>query len=117
MMSVICKHKPCAALGLIETTLVTGALNSECRPAFYFTGFFEFLSPHFGVSEAAQQLLQGGAKREFATVKWVVNHYKWIVWKLASYERRFPAVCQGRVLTHSAIMQQLQYRQVGGKSD
>jgi len=35
---------------------------------------------------------------------------RWIVWKLASYERVFGAVCAGRALTREAVMQQLQHR-------
>ena len=29
------------------------------------------------------------------TEDWVKNHYRWIVWKLASLERRFPESCAG----------------------
>ena len=27
--------------------------------------------------------------------EWVKNHYRWIIWKLASLERRFPNKCAG----------------------
>lgn len=40
---------------------------------------------------------------------WIENHYKWIVWKLASMERSFPkhfSCC----LTVENIMLQLKYR-------
>ncbi|XP_065161772.1 breast cancer type 2 susceptibility protein-like [Atheta coriaria] len=40
---------------------------------------------------------------------WVANHYKWIVWKLACYERRFPDGLKDS-LSVDNIMQQLKYR-------
>jgi hypothetical protein len=46
-------------------------------------------SSRFGAAEARQQLLAWGADPEQATAAWVANHYKWIVWKLAAYDRKF----------------------------
>ncbi|XP_056634120.1 uncharacterized protein LOC130443481 [Diorhabda sublineata] len=40
---------------------------------------------------------------------WVRNHYKWIIWKLASYERNFPRYFE-RSLTIDQVIQQLKYR-------
>lgn len=40
---------------------------------------------------------------------WVSNHFKWIVWKLASLERSFPDEFEG-CLSFENIMEQLKYR-------
>ncbi|GLI69821.1 hypothetical protein VaNZ11_014525, partial [Volvox africanus] len=48
--------------------------------------------------------------RERATDPWVTNHYRWIVWKLAAYERRFPGHCRGRSLTPAAVLDQIRRR-------
>ena len=40
---------------------------------------------------------------------WVRNHYRWIVWKLASYERRFPGLNQSFLHPHQVLLQ-LRYR-------
>lgn len=41
------------------------------------------------------------------------NHYRWIVWKLAAYERRFPRACARRALTREEVLRQLKARCVG----
>ncbi|KAF5278315.1 hypothetical protein FQR65_LT03584 [Abscondita terminalis] len=40
---------------------------------------------------------------------WIDNHFKWIVWKLSSYERNFPDVFS-EALSAENIIQQLKYR-------
>ena len=45
------------------------------------------------------------------TEAWVRNHYRWIVWKLASYERTFRKELRG-ALNPSEILSQLQARHV-----
>ncbi|XP_077578934.1 breast cancer type 2 susceptibility protein [Stigmatopora nigra] len=41
---------------------------------------------------------------------WVYNHYRWIVWKLASMERSFPETLGGMCLTPERVLLQLKYR-------
>ncbi|XP_077467699.1 breast cancer type 2 susceptibility protein [Stigmatopora argus] len=41
---------------------------------------------------------------------WVYNHYRWIVWKLASMERSFPETLGGLCLTPERVLLQLKYR-------
>lgn len=42
--------------------------------------------------------------------RWVPNHYKWIVWKLACYERQNPVKSNGKFLTVSNVLEELKYR-------
>lgn len=42
--------------------------------------------------------------------KWLSNHFRLIVWKLASMERAFPTSLGGSYLTESRVMKQLKYR-------
>jgi BRCA2, helical len=49
----------------------------------------------------------------FSTIlsfRWVKNHYKWIVWKLASYERCYPSIAAGNFLTVFNVLEELKYR-------
>lgn len=41
---------------------------------------------------------------------WFENHFRWIVWKLASMDRQFPNQFDGYFLTPDNIIQQLKYR-------
>ncbi|XP_072321690.1 breast cancer type 2 susceptibility protein [Eucyclogobius newberryi] len=51
-----------------------------------------------------------GVDPKLISPQWVFNHYRWIVWKLASMERTFPA-CMGSVcLTPEQVLLQLKYR-------
>jgi breast cancer 2 susceptibility protein len=42
--------------------------------------------------------------------KWIANHLRWVVWKLASIERTFSARLGGEYLTYSRVLQQLKGR-------
>ena len=50
-----------------------------------------------------------GVDPKKATTDWIKNHYRWIVWKLAMYERRFPAEYVG-ALTPDQVLLQLKFR-------
>ncbi|KAM0948097.1 putative breast cancer type 2 susceptibility protein [Dioscorea sansibarensis] len=70
-----------------------------------------------GPREFHAMLLQSGASAshvtkdsEFLHLRWVSNHYKWIVWKLASLERCYPAQASGKYLTVSNVLEELKYR-------
>ena len=39
------------------------------------------------------------------TPEWVKNHYRWIVWKLATYERRFPLECYSKLHPNEVLLQ------------
>ena len=44
------------------------------------------------------------------TGAWVANHYRWIIWKLAAMERRFPDFCKGKWLSPKSVLRQLKFR-------
>ena len=46
----------------------------------------------------------------FSCFRWVSNHYKWIVWKLASLERCYPTRAAGKFLTVDNVFEELKYR-------
>ena len=48
-----------------------------------------------------------GSNGDCPDQEWAENHYKWIVWKLASMERAFPSIFGGRWLTPDRVMVQL----------
>ena len=50
-----------------------------------------------------------GISRSKVSVEWARNHYRWIVWKLASYERRFPIKFKG-IFHPEQVLWQLRYR-------
>lgn len=70
----------------------------------------------FGAAEAHAALLASGADGPRATAAWVANHYKWIVWKLAAYDRKLlqatgsSSSCREVCLRADQVMQQLHMR-------
>ncbi|XP_023635937.1 protein BREAST CANCER SUSCEPTIBILITY 2 homolog B isoform X2 [Capsella rubella] len=63
-----------------------------------------------GAETFLQLLAQSGASTQHASRKWVTNHYRWIVWKLACYEIYYPAKCRGNFLTVTNVLEELKYR-------
>jgi hypothetical protein len=64
------------------------SLNSESSTEFCFSQID--LQP-WDVGSAYEDLqCVNGVKKELLSFDWVKNHYRWIVWKLASLARRFP---------------------------
>ncbi|XP_057428550.1 protein BREAST CANCER SUSCEPTIBILITY 2 homolog B-like isoform X2 [Lotus japonicus] len=63
-----------------------------------------------GAEAFVNLLAQHGTSLHFASKEWVLNHYKWIVWKLACYERCNPAKHAGKFLTVSNVLEELKYR-------
>ncbi|XP_021908727.1 protein BREAST CANCER SUSCEPTIBILITY 2 homolog B isoform X3 [Carica papaya] len=55
-------------------------------------------------------LVHSGASTQHVSKEWVRNHYKWIVWKLACYDRCYPSKSTGKFLTLSNVLEELKYR-------
>ncbi|KNA09601.1 hypothetical protein SOVF_152150 isoform A [Spinacia oleracea] len=63
-----------------------------------------------GVENFYHMLVQSGASAQHASKEWVANHYKWIVWKLASYERYYSSKFMKKFLIVSNVHEELKYR-------
>ncbi|CAI9287354.1 unnamed protein product [Lactuca saligna] len=61
-----------------------------------------------GVDTFCQMLTQSGCSA--LSKEWIANHYRWIIWKLACYERCYPAKFSGKLLTVSNVVEELKYR-------
>ncbi|KAL3681954.1 hypothetical protein R1sor_024910 [Riccia sorocarpa] len=68
-----------------------------------------FGASDLGVEDVWLVLRDLGADQQSASQGWVANHFKWIVWKLASYERKFSDQAAG-ILTLSSVLNELKYR-------
>ncbi|XP_039810960.1 protein BREAST CANCER SUSCEPTIBILITY 2 homolog A-like isoform X9 [Panicum virgatum] len=71
---------------------------------------FKFQHMGTGAEDFQKMLLTCGASISYATKEWVSNHYKWIVWKLASLERCYPTRAAGKFLTVDNVFEELKYR-------
>ncbi|XP_076669927.1 uncharacterized protein LOC143369629 [Andrena cerasifolii] len=67
---------------------------------------------YVGTSEIKRSFLASpGVDPDLLPAGWVENHYKWIVWKLASLDRiKFGSEILSRALTPDRIMRELKYR-------
>ncbi|XP_052172004.1 protein BREAST CANCER SUSCEPTIBILITY 2 homolog B-like isoform X2 [Diospyros lotus] len=63
-----------------------------------------------GAEAFYHMLAESGASIQHASKEWVENHYKWIVWKLACYERWYPSKSSGKLLTVPNVLEELKYR-------
>ncbi|KAG5619799.1 hypothetical protein H5410_005017 [Solanum commersonii] len=63
-----------------------------------------------GVESFLEMLSHSGASMQYVSKKWITNHYKWIVWKLASYERCYSGKFSGKLLTICNVLEELKYR-------
>jgi len=66
---------------------------------------------HIGKStEISEWLISQGCDETLISTKWIRNHSRFIIWKLASMERRFPGQLGGQYLTYSHVLSQLKGR-------
>ncbi|KAL4587138.1 hypothetical protein LXL04_000004 [Taraxacum kok-saghyz] len=68
----------------------------------------EFGIKCIGLDTFSHMLSQSGCPS--LSKEWIANHYRWIVWKLACYERCYPAKFFGNLLTVSSVLEELKYR-------
>ena len=64
----------------------------------------------WNVHNAQNELLKLGCLPQHVTEEWTKNHYRWIVWKLASYERAFSGIFVEKPLTREVVLRQLMHR-------
>ncbi|XP_053974743.1 breast cancer type 2 susceptibility protein homolog [Hylaeus volcanicus] len=67
---------------------------------------------YVGITNIRRSFLASpGVDPKLIPTGWVENHYKWIVWKLASMDRiKFTSVTLPRALTPARVMMELKYR-------
>ncbi|GER55767.1 BREAST CANCER 2 like 2A [Striga asiatica] len=83
-------------------------MNPSAAESYTFT---KEIPPNCSGPEAFYGMLsQYGASVPYLTKEWVANHYKWVVWKIASYERCYPAKFAGKLLVVSNVLEELRYR-------
>ncbi|CAI5740867.1 unnamed protein product [Hyaloperonospora brassicae] len=65
-----------------------------------------------GPRELYRQITAGKhiLKKMGATFAWFLNHYRWVVWKLAAMERSFPRLLLETYLTKDQVLRQISYR-------
>ncbi|KAG9439694.1 hypothetical protein H6P81_019859 [Aristolochia fimbriata] len=78
--------------------------------ATHFTFFMRQGSERIGIGYFQHMLAQSGASLRIVTKEWVTNHYKWIIWKLASLEQGYPSKACGKFLTVFNVLEELKYR-------
>lgn len=61
-------------------------------------------------SDIREWLCRQGCDKSLIPEKWVQNHFRWVVWKLAAMERRFPEQLAGHYLTYSHVLSQIKGR-------
>uniref|UniRef100_A0A8C5R1C1 Tower domain-containing protein n=1 Tax=Leptobrachium leishanense TaxID=445787 RepID=A0A8C5R1C1_9ANUR len=117
-------------LGVVKSSL---GINSENSESFQFS-CLDYFTKDCLLSENGVQIADGGwlvpagnlraGKEEFyralcdtsgvdpklISPEWVYNHYRWIIWKLAALEVRFPEFFACKCLTPESVLLQLKYR-------
>ncbi|CAJ0876110.1 5075_t:CDS:10 [Entrophospora sp. SA101] len=63
----------------------------------------------WGPNEALSCLIECGANPKLIDEQWVLNHYKWIVWKITSMIRSYPYLFRDW-LSSDTVLDQLRYR-------
>ena len=63
-----------------------------------------------GPESFQHMLLDAGADPRFAGLPWVANHLRWVLWKLASYEHRYPGHLAGKMLAPAVVLDELKKR-------
>ncbi|XP_068635354.1 protein BREAST CANCER SUSCEPTIBILITY 2 homolog A-like [Aristolochia californica] len=71
---------------------------------------FSMVQGSVGVEYFRHMLAQSGASLQIVTKGWLTNHFKWIIWKLASLEQGYPCKASGKFLTVSNVLEELKYR-------
>jgi hypothetical protein len=61
-------------------------------------------------SDIKQNLVAAGCDPKLINDNWLTNHKRWVVWKLASVERRFSSFLGGQYLTYNHLIMQLRKR-------
>ena len=107
-----CFPEPCAPRSEAPTEEIR-ELSSLTAKAFAFRSPGDLSSPALGglsfstigPAELHMLLLRNGANAKLLSTEWVSWQYRWVVWKLAAYERRFPTQCEGALCVEEVLRQ------------
>uniref|UniRef100_A0A7S1BKW6 Tower domain-containing protein n=1 Tax=Corethron hystrix TaxID=216773 RepID=A0A7S1BKW6_9STRA len=101
--SITSKVTSCNAFKLYFSSLGT--------PSYFLTHSTpsEIFEGSIGINDFYRILIEQGADQHLLTQMWVKNHYRWIIWKLACTERRYP-IFAGVCLTTDNVTRQLMRR-------
>ncbi|KAG7347764.1 BRCA2 repeat domain protein [Nitzschia inconspicua] len=110
-------HDECVAHGVREATIKVNSLNA-LQIAFDNDGFpATILSDARSDSESdrllrdiRRSLIEEGCDSLQLKDKWIRIHARWVIWKLAAYERRFSRFLAGRHLTYDRLIHDLKSR-------
>jgi len=75
--------------------------EAECEASDGLLGFTE---------DITDALVAQGCKKDSISLAWLLNHKRWIVWKLAALERRFSSIFGGHLLSYEVLLSQLYSR-------
>ncbi|MCL7026798.1 hypothetical protein MKW94_028353 [Papaver nudicaule] len=81
-------------------------MSSDCAEAYMFRDASGLNV--IGAESFHQMLVRSGAS--MLNREWVVNHYKWIIWKLACYGRSYPEKGAMEYFTVPNVLEELKYR-------
>ncbi|KAI5076154.1 hypothetical protein GOP47_0008219 [Adiantum capillus-veneris] len=84
-------------------------MTSESAKNFRFKSTVDGLES-IGAEEFRLMLLEAGGNSQVVTKEWVENHYRWIVWKLASVERSYPSKVANKLVTIQVVFDELRHR-------
>jgi breast cancer 2 susceptibility protein len=62
------------------------------------------------VQDIREALVSEGCDSKLFSDKWILNHKRWVVWKVASYERSFSKFLGGRHLTYQNLIGNMKKR-------
>lgn len=62
------------------------------------------------LSDFRKAIVDFGCDDSSICARWLSNHVRWIIWKYASYERRFAPYLSGKCLTFKTVAHQLLHR-------
>lgn len=94
---------------LYSYNLTNEVIFMDSEKAKYYL-FKDLDGDNIGPTQFFEILLKEGVSPKLLTLEWVKNHFRWIVWKLASMERSFPEEYATKYLTPERVLSQLKYR-------
>ena len=109
----------CTEYGVKDATMQVNSVNAiklrfsldDDSPLFFLGQRNPPKGNHVGkIADIRAWLCSQECDKSLISDKWIQNHVRWIVWKLAAMERRFPVQLGGQYLTYSHVLSQMKGR-------